>query len=304
MFFYHPVAAAAAGVPAVQAELPDGVPAGGADDQLSLFEKPGGEPDSGENIVVSFLHRQPPPPQHLNEAGSGRVHHHRTKRTALDQGLQVVGVLLVGLLPACLAGVVVVLLQPVPHPVFPPPKSHGSWVHRSVVAGDVEGAAYIQGWFPHQVLREEVVHQPLCVYPLSQHEPAVEGSLEHGPVALQHGGGEAGVIRHGKGQAQRLLFLRFLDPLLVKPVSGALRVAGEPQLAPLHRAPGAHLLYKGAGHQSHLIQQRTGQGDALYQSGRALIQAAEEVESVAAAAHSDGELVEGAPFPAGKTKLP
>ena len=38
VFFYHPVAAAAAGIPAVQAKLLDGVPAGGADDQLSLFE--------------------------------------------------------------------------------------------------------------------------------------------------------------------------------------------------------------------------------------------------------------------------
>ena len=301
MFFYHPVAAAAAGVPAVQAELPDGVPAGGADDQLSLFEKLGGEPNAGEHVIVSFPYRQPPPPQHLDEAGSGRVHHHRAQRTALDQGLQVVGVLLVGLLPARLAGVVVVLLQPVPHPVFPPPKPHRGGIHRSIVAGDIERAAHIQGRFPDQVLGEEVVHQTLCVYPLSQHEPAVEGPLEHSPVALQHSGGEAGVVRHGKGQAQCFLFIRFLDPLLVKPVGGTLRVAGEPQPASLYRAPGAHLLHKGAGHQGHLIQQCHGQGDALYQGGGALIQAAEQIEGVAAAAHGDGELIAGGAFPAGKT---
>ena len=252
---------------------------------------------------MSFPHRKPPPPQHLHKAGGGGVHHHRPQGAALYQSLQVVGVLLVGFLPSGLAGAVVVLLQPVPDPVLASPKAHRGGVHRPVVTRDVEGAGHIQGRLPHQILREEVVHQALCVYPLPQHKPAVEGSLEQGAVALQYGGGEAGVVRHGEGQAQRLLFLCFLNPLLVKPVGGALRVAGEPQLAPLHRAPGAHLLHKGAGHQSHLVQQSPRQGDALYQGGGALIQTAEEVEGVAAAAHGDGELMQGAPFPAGEAQL-
>ena len=106
-----------------------------------------------------------------------------------------------------------------------------------------------------------------------------------------------------KDRRNAFFSLSFLDPFLVKPVGGALRVAGEPQLASLYRAPGAHLLHKGAGHQSYLIQQCPGQGDALYQGGGALIQAAEQIEGVAAAAHGDGELIAGGAFPAGKTKL-
>ena len=88
-------------------------------------------------------------------------------------------------------------------------------------------------------------------------------------------------------------FLRLQDPLPIKPVGWGFGVAGEPQFTARHRAPGHRLLHKGAGHQSHLVQQGARQRDPLNQGRGPLVLAAEQVKGVAVPAQPDLQNVAG-----------
>ena len=123
-------------------------------------------------------------------------------------------------------------------------------------------------------------------------------------IPAPHPGRQARVVLHGKVEVQGVALPGPADPLPVKPVLRPLRVAGEPQPAPLHGAPGAGLFHEGAGHESRLIQQHSRQGNALNEGGAALVLAAHEVEAVFPLASFEDQQVFAAFFPALKAQLP
>ena len=280
MFLAHLVPPSGAGVPAVQPELPDGVSAPGTDDQPARPQQLRRGADAGEHLVLRPPHLPAPPPQALQKAGGGGVCHHLPDGPPVRQCLQRVGVFAVRLLPPLPAGVVIELLHPVPRLPPPPPKSHRGGVHRTVVAGDIPLRRPPLRRLAHHLPGEEVIYQPCRRGPFPQHEPAVEGPLEHGPVSLPHLGRQARVVLHGEVEVKDVALPGLLDPLLIEPVSRPLRVAGEPQPGPLDRAPGAALLHKGAGHQNSLVQQRPRQGHPLDACRRPLVPSAEQAEDV------------------------
>ena len=81
-------------------------------------------------------------------------------------------------------------------------------------------------------------------------------------------------------QVQAISFIRLQDPLLIKPVLRPLRIAAEPQPAPLHRAPRARLLHKRSRHQNDFIEKHARQRHTLNERRRALVLAAEEIKLV------------------------
>ena len=81
-------------------------------------------------------------------------------------------------------------------------------------------------------------------------------------------------------QVQAISFIRLQDPLLIKPVLRPLRIAAEPQPAPLHRAPRARLLHKRPRHQNDFIEKHARQRHTLNERRRALVLAAEKIKLV------------------------
>ena len=196
------------------------------------------------------------------------------------------------------------LRHPVPHPVPQPPQAEGRRVHRAVVAGDVPLLHLPLRSGPHHLLVEKVIYPSLGRRPLPQNEPPVKGPPEGAAVPLPHPGRQARVVLHGEVEIPGVALSRLPDPLPVKPGLRPVRIAGEPQLGSLRRAPGAGLLHEGAGHQHHLVQQHPRQGDPLDQGGASLVPAPEQIEPVLPPAAPHREQVFPPPLPALEAQLP
>ena len=291
-------------IPAVQGKLPNGVHARGANHQPPLPQQLRRHPNPGQHIVFRLHHPPPLPPEHLKEAGGGGVHHHGLNPPPPGQPSQLLGVLPVGFLPHLLSGVVIILLHPVPDAVPLPPQPEGGGIHRPVIAGNTPPLQLPLRRRFHVALIEEVVHSPLRSHPLSQHESPVKIPAEHPAIAPYHLRRQSRIVLHQKVQIQRPPLPGPLNPLPVKPVGGIFGVAVKPQLGPLHRAPRAGLLHKGAGHQRRLIQQHPGQSHPLNQGGAPLILAAEEIEGINPPPEPHRQQMLRTLFRAGKPQLP
>ena len=125
---------------------------------------------------------------------------------------------------------------------------------------------------------EHGVDQPLGHHPQPQDIAVVEHPGKLPFIAGPDLRGQRRVIVHSEVKVKRVHLLRVvaLDPVFIKPVFGAFRVAVEPYLAPLDGAPGEGLFHEGPGHEHHLVQQGPGQGNALDQHIGALVPAAEQ----------------------------
>ena len=147
---------------------------------------------------------QPPPPQALQKAGGGGVCHHLPDGPPVRQCLQRVGVFAVRLLPPLPAGVVIELLHPVPRLPHRPqsPIEVGFTVlcrRRYTTPPPAPSGG------SHTISREKKSYTSPCRRgPFPQHEPAVEGPLEHGPVSLPHLGRQARVVLHGEVEVRTL----------------------------------------------------------------------------------------------------
>ena len=285
-------------IPAVQSHLPQAVPAGAAQHHPPLPQQIRRHPDPVRHIIVCPNHIPAPSAQCLNKACRRGIHNDFLDFPPCRQMFQQFRILGVGFLPSLPAGVIVDLLHPVPHAVLLPPQPHGQRIHRPVVHGNPpprKRRRRRRRRIPFRV--EEVVDQPLCRRPFSQHEPPVENAGVEPLIPLPDLRCQSRIVLHGKMQPQGVPALRLFNPLLIEPVLRPLRIAVEPQPAAPDAASGRRLLHKGSGHQRRFVQQQPCQRAALNQCCAGSVFAAEKQKTVSMSGKRHRHHVGGAVFP-------
>ena len=77
---------------------------------------------------------------------------------------------------------------------------------------------------------KHIVDLPLCRYPQPLHIAQIEDAGIQALIPLADGGRQTVIILHREMQVEDILCLRTAYPLDIEPVSGACRIAVEPEL--------------------------------------------------------------------------
>ena len=88
-------------------------------------------------------------------------------------------------------------------------------------------------------------------------------------------------------QDKKPFLLRFIQPIKLEPVIGAIRITVKPKLWAIHRTSASRLVDKAFWHQGNLIEKNAGQRDSLNQVLAAFILAAEDVEVIGSRSPAD-----------------
>ena len=128
------------------------------------------------------------------------------------------------------------------------------------------------------------VYSAFCDYPPPLNVSVVKHACIHSLCTVDLFGGHDRVIPHREMQVQHIIsfaVVRFLYPVLVKPVFGAVRIAVKPQPGAVHgQGTGDRLIHKAFRHECHFIEQDSCQRQPLYKLVRAFVLSAEHIESV------------------------